>query len=195
MYNLHQTEGIILSSSDFSEADRFYTIYSRDFGKISVLAKGVRTEKSKLRGHLAPYSLARISFIEGKDHLRLTDAEEIWNSSRISEEKFYVLQRLSRLVDRLAQGPEKDEALWKFLSRAFLYFLNLNADSAAEDSVKDFESLFRARLLHRLGYVSLPEGVLGQAISGDNWPPAAEDNLNFNDFEKLFQKGLTESQL
>ncbi len=182
-----------MSSANFGEADRFYTLYSRDFGKISVLAKSVRLEKSKLRGHLAPYSLARISFIEGKDHFRLTDAEEISAASPTSPDAYYVSSRISLLIERLVPGPEKDEALWNFLRNSFLYLLNTGCGNGY--SINDFESLFKARLLHRLGYVSLPEGVLGQAIAGNDWPPASAENLNFNDFEKFSQKGLTESQL
>lgn len=196
MYNLHQTDGLILSSVDFGEADRFYAVYSQNFGKISVLAKSVRLEKSKLRGHLEPYSLARISFIEGKDCLRLTDAEEISSASQIcgnGGDTYYVLGRISLLINRLVEGPEKDEALWNFLRYSFLYLLD--GGRGGGYSLNDFESLFKTRLLHRLGYVSLPEGILGQAIASDDWPAAPADNLNSGDFEKLFQKGLAESQL
>ncbi|KKU23266.1 MAG: repair protein RecO protein [Microgenomates group bacterium GW2011_GWA1_46_15] len=37
------TEGIVLKRMNVGEADRFVTIFTRDLGKISALAKGVRT--------------------------------------------------------------------------------------------------------------------------------------------------------
>ncbi|MBI1957102.1 MAG: recombination protein O N-terminal domain-containing protein, partial [Candidatus Niyogibacteria bacterium] len=46
MHSVHHAEGIILAASDTGEADRMYTIYTKDHGKLSIFAKGVRLEKS-----------------------------------------------------------------------------------------------------------------------------------------------------
>lgn len=186
MYNLHHTEGIILASADFGEADRIYNIYSKDFGKILVLAKGVRLEKSKLREQLRPHSLVRFSFIEGKEFMRLTDAEEILQLPP-DEKTHGIFAQVRVFFERLVKGQEKDEAVWSLLQSILL-----NTECLTSEG---FEPLFRARLLHRLGYVSLPDGVLGKAISANDWQLPLQQNLNFNDLEKLFQKGLIASQL
>ena len=42
--------GIVLARTDFGEADRILTMLSPDFGKLHLIAKGVRKERSKLAG-------------------------------------------------------------------------------------------------------------------------------------------------
>src|SRR3989344_4227240 len=159
MYNLHHTEGIILSANDFGEADRIYNIYTKDFGKVSVLAKGVRLEKSKLQPHLLPLSFARVSFIEGKEFMRLTDAEEIL-SPLLDEKTYSAFSGACSFLERLVKGQEKDEAVWELLKSAYQCLLDTRCLVKNE-----FETLFQARLLHRLGYVDSEE----ELISGNSW--------------------------
>ncbi len=52
MFTHYRTQGIILKKEDRGEADRLFTIYTKDFGKLELLAKGERKIKSKLRGGL-----------------------------------------------------------------------------------------------------------------------------------------------
>jgi len=41
-----KTEAIILKTADLGEADRLLTIYSKEFGKIKVIARGVKKVSS-----------------------------------------------------------------------------------------------------------------------------------------------------
>src|ERR1700722_4601390 len=58
--------GIVLSRTDFGEADRILTMLSPDFGKLRLIAKGVRRERSKLAGGIELFSVSNITFIKGK---------------------------------------------------------------------------------------------------------------------------------
>lgn len=60
------TTGIILSRTDYGEADRILTVLTPDHGKISLMAKGVRRVKSKLAGGIELFSTSEISYIPGK---------------------------------------------------------------------------------------------------------------------------------
>ncbi len=60
------TEGIILSRTNFGEADRIITVLTPDNGKIRLIAKGVRKIKSKLAGGIELFSISHISYIQGK---------------------------------------------------------------------------------------------------------------------------------
>lgn len=66
--NRHQvvTEGIVLSRTNFGEADRIITMLTPDQGKVRLMAKGVRKIKSKLAGGIELFSVSNISFIPGK---------------------------------------------------------------------------------------------------------------------------------
>lgn len=65
----------ILQHRDYRESSLIIEAFTRDFGRLSLLAKGVRKAKSKSQGLLQPFIPLRLSFI-GKTELKtLTDVE------------------------------------------------------------------------------------------------------------------------
>ena len=69
------TEAVVLSRRNFGEADRIITLFTRDHGKITVLAKGVRRPRSKKAGHLEIGSWCKIFVARGKNLDLLTEVE------------------------------------------------------------------------------------------------------------------------
>ncbi len=63
------TKVIILKRTNFKEADRILTLLSDEWGKIKVIAKGVRKQKSKLAGGLELLSVSEVSYIIGKSEI------------------------------------------------------------------------------------------------------------------------------
>lgn len=63
------TQGIILSRTDYGEADRILTLLTPDHGKLRLLAKGVRRVKSKLAGGIELFSVSDITFIKGRGEI------------------------------------------------------------------------------------------------------------------------------
>jgi len=63
------TKGVVLSRTDFGEADRILTILTPDHGRIRAIAKGVRKIKSKLAGGIELFSISQITFIQGKSDI------------------------------------------------------------------------------------------------------------------------------
>lgn len=155
MHSVHHTEGIILTASDSGEADRMYTVYTKEYGKLSVFAKSVRHEKSKLRYHLRPFAHIRLSFVEGKDILRLTDAEEL--TPPADEKAWYTAKKAAAFAGRMITGQERDVALWEVINSAFQTL------SAADTMPSDFEHRFKARVLSRLGYLE-DESASAEAV-------------------------------
>ncbi|HEX3568114.1 MAG TPA: DNA repair protein RecO [Candidatus Saccharimonadales bacterium] len=64
--NQLNTTGIILSRTDFGEADRILTLLTPEYGKLRLVAKGVRRVKSKLAGGIELFSISHITFIRGR---------------------------------------------------------------------------------------------------------------------------------
>ena len=64
------TKAIILKRISFGEADRILTVITPDYGKVSILAKGVRKSKSKLAGGLELFSVSSITYIDGRSELK-----------------------------------------------------------------------------------------------------------------------------
>ncbi len=67
--NSLSTTGIVLKRINFGEADRILTVITPDYGKLSLIAKGVRKEKSKLAGGIELFSISNISFIPPKKEI------------------------------------------------------------------------------------------------------------------------------
>ncbi|MDB5185385.1 MAG: repair protein RecO [Candidatus Saccharibacteria bacterium] len=64
-----QTRGIILSRTDYGEADRIITLLTPDQGKLRLMARGVRRVKSKLAGGVELFSISDITFIRGRGEI------------------------------------------------------------------------------------------------------------------------------
>jgi DNA repair protein RecO (recombination protein O) len=63
------TKAIVLSRINYGESDRIVRFLTKDRGKITVIAKSVRKEHSKLAGGIELFSICDIGFIEGKSDI------------------------------------------------------------------------------------------------------------------------------
>ena len=63
------TTTIVLTRTDYGEADRILTLLSPDYGKLRLLAKGVRRIKSKLAGGIELFSVSEVTFIKGRGEI------------------------------------------------------------------------------------------------------------------------------
>jgi DNA repair protein RecO (recombination protein O) len=57
-----ETDAIVLHTRKYSDSSKIVELYSKEFGKISILAKGAYSIKSKFVGCLEPLSIIHISF-------------------------------------------------------------------------------------------------------------------------------------
>lgn len=72
-----RTEGVILRRRDFGEKDRLLTIFTRKMGRVSVIAKGVRSPQSKKSGHVEMFMRSSLLIAKGRNLHILTQAEMI----------------------------------------------------------------------------------------------------------------------
>ncbi len=72
-----KVEAIILRHSDYGEADRLLTIFSREQGKLRAIAKGVRKMQSRKAGHLEPFTQVTLMLAQGHDLWIVTQAEAV----------------------------------------------------------------------------------------------------------------------
>jgi DNA repair protein RecO (recombination protein O) len=68
-------EAIVLRRTDTGESDRRLTIFSRELGKIDVVAKGAKKPTSRLRGVTEPLSIGQFTFASGKKQKFVTSAQ------------------------------------------------------------------------------------------------------------------------
>jgi DNA repair protein RecO (recombination protein O) len=127
MTNKHYAKAIILGRIDFGEADRVLTLLSPNDGKIHVLAKGVRKEKSKLAGGIELFSEVEIGFVKGRGDLATL-----------------VSSRLIKFYDQILKDIDKVQLMYQILK---------TFDKTTEDNV---DSEYYYLLLYLLKIANMP---------------------------------------
>lgn len=118
----YKTKGIIIRRKNFGETDRLLTIYTKEYGKIRVVAKGVRKTLSKLGGHLELFYQVNLMLAEGKNLDIITGVEVINNFKNIRGDKYlinnayYISEIIDLAVHEESEIPEIYELLIEILS-------------------------------------------------------------------------------
>lgn len=117
MAKTYSSEGIVLKRRNFSEADRLVTIYTKEQGKITAIAKGVRKPTSRKKGALEPGTLGRYFFARGKSLDILTQTEVINSFTQAKTDLTSTTQTLQLLeiADTLTPDNEANRALFNSL--------------------------------------------------------------------------------
>jgi DNA repair protein RecO (recombination protein O) len=89
--NQLNTKAIVLSRTNYGEADRIVTVLTPSSGKLKLMAKGSRKIKSKLAGGIELFSLNDLTYILGKRDLGTLI------SSRMSRSYSNIVKNLDRV--------------------------------------------------------------------------------------------------
>ena len=116
-YKTFKTEAIIIKEKEFSEADKLFTVFTRRYGRIEILAKSIRKIKAKLQGGLQLLNYLSLEFVKGRSFNIATDAiiKNEFLSLKSSPLKFRAALYVSDLLDKLVKGEEKDDRIWHLL--------------------------------------------------------------------------------
>ncbi len=151
MHHIYHTEGIILSSKNYGEAGKYYSILTRDLGLVNASAQGVRKISSKLRFILQDFSYIKVDLIRGKDFWRVTSASKTNELEDISKNpiSFEIFSNISRLLKRLLAGEYPNEILFDDL----LMGLRFLEKSKSQSESENIEVIIVLRILNNLGYI------------------------------------------
>lgn len=72
-----QVEAVVLRHADWGEADRLLTLYTRQRGKLRVVAKGARRIRSRKAGHLEPFTRLTLQLARSRALPIVTQAETL----------------------------------------------------------------------------------------------------------------------
>ncbi len=151
-----RTEGVILKRRNFGEADRILTIFTRDFGKVVCLGKGVRRPRSKKAGHLELGNWCKVFIAKGKNLDLLTEVElkRSFGIVDFSENKANRIYHILELIESLTPEHQKN-------TQAFILLVQFLKKAQTEEDFNLVSSVFKIKLLSTLGFFSsrsLPEG-------------------------------------
>ncbi len=117
----YKTEGFVFLAQDRLEADRIFSVFTRDMGRLEVTGRGIRKIASKLRGGIGLFSWSEFEFVQGKHKKTLTDALYIKKFKTLASvpEKLEIAFQISSVVDDFLQGQERDDKLLALLIEVF----------------------------------------------------------------------------
>jgi DNA repair protein RecO (recombination protein O) len=147
----YRTKSFILSKIDLGEADQIIFLYTKEFGKLEILAKGVRKITSKLKPAVELFCLSNIEFVQGKNYKTLTDASIINKFKNIKNDlvRFKVIYQISDLINDLIKNQEQDARIWNLILRTF-YIIDKKEVSTEKTPLLYY--YFFWRLVALLGY-------------------------------------------
>jgi DNA repair protein RecO (recombination protein O) len=142
------TTGIVLTRTDYGEADRIITLITPDQGKLRLMAKGVRRVKSKLAGGIELFSVTNITYVKGRGDIgTLVSARLVTHYGHIVQDidRTMLGYELTRQLHKATEDePEAD--YFHVLEQAFV---------ALDDSTISLELIqlwFSAQLLRLSGH-------------------------------------------
>ncbi|MCL4368707.1 MAG: DNA repair protein RecO [Actinobacteria bacterium] len=144
---LYKTEAIILKGMDLGEADRLLTVYTPNYGKMRVVAKGVRRAKSKVAGHVETLSHCVMMLSRGRNLDIISQAQNLDAFLPLRDD----LDRMSfaiyaaELVERFTAEHQESYPVFRLLLETLK---RLSEASATDLPLRYFE----VKLLDSLGY-------------------------------------------
>ncbi len=144
-------KAIVLSRQPYRENDSRTVVYSLEYGRLELVARGTNAIKSKLAGHIEPFCLSDFMIVRGR-HCRYIGAAACRDSfARLKADltKLETAGIACGIVLQTTREGEADEELFCLLEN-FLQFLNQHDLMPQAGDL--FLHIFILKLLAALGY-------------------------------------------
>lgn len=124
---IERTEAVVLRTIDYGETSKIVTLYTRGSGKIGVMAKGARSQKSSFGGTLEPLAYLDVVYYykSSRELQTLKESSYVRPFQAIGSdlEKLNVGMRIVELTNILMYQEEADPTAFELL-RTVLAYLN-----------------------------------------------------------------------
>ncbi|MEK7103321.1 MAG: DNA repair protein RecO [Patescibacteria group bacterium] len=112
-----RTTGIIIAKRDGRDADRVFTIYTKEHGKISALAKSAKKITSKLAGHLELFTYATFTIARGRvgDHIATVDVIKDYTPSLEKSDRLIAALYCLECTDQMIRTDQIDRDVFELL--------------------------------------------------------------------------------
>lgn len=143
-----RTEGIVLNEMKYKESSKILNIFTRNLGKITVMAQGAYRPKSTLIGNTQIFNLCEYNLRKGRNFYYINGADLIESNYSIRENMdrmiygFYMLE----LLDKSTPIEEEHEKLFLLLKKG------LSVLSALDKDYLKFIAAYESKFISFLGY-------------------------------------------
>ena len=121
------TRGLVLRTTEYKETDRILTVLSADHGLLTMKARGVRSNRSKLKGACQLLTYAEFTVGEAHGFSSITEATAIEMFPELRTD--IVLLSLASYFAQLAEVLSQEDAASPALLPLILQFYNLSAET------------------------------------------------------------------
>jgi DNA repair protein RecO (recombination protein O) len=185
----YKTRGIILRREPYGEDDSRVFIYTPDFGKLDLIARGTQKLSSKLAAHIEPLNLCEIMIVRGKqyDYLGSIVSEDVFFNIKNNYDKMATAGEIVKLVNDAIKEKQTEPEIFLLL-REFLDFINVIEGEQALVCFQILKSAFILKFLALLGYApNLDNLELGDFKISQNIADLIKilQNKNFDEIARL----------
>lgn len=162
MYKSFRIEGIVIKRKNFGEADKLLTIFTKNQGKIKVIAKGIRKIKSKKAPHLELFNQVSAFVYVGKTFNIITEAvtDQSFPNFRKDLDRLIYAYRIIEEIDSVCPEQEPHSDVFALLSQTLS---NLNGGQYRPEQLAE---IFTRKLLEMLGFLPRDRFMTGRELEG-----------------------------
>jgi len=116
-------DAVVLRTYKSGESDRVVVLWTRQFGKVRVFAKGIRKATSKLGGTLEALAYVRVQLVQTRGDFyvaRHVEHRERLTTLRTSYERINAGYAVVEVVDAIPSDDVADEGIFDLLTRVLL---------------------------------------------------------------------------
>lgn len=149
---LSHTTGIVLSHRDHREADRWYSVFTPDRGKVEFLARGGHKPLAKLTPHLEMVAVVDLVLVHGRAYQIVAGVERRQAFAHVYDDlqKLTLAQNGLHLVDIGTRAHETDSHIFELLED-WLTFLDADTQLSTERA-GFLLGAFALKLMTLIGY-------------------------------------------
>lgn len=142
-----RVEAVVLRHADWGEADRMLTLFTRELGKLRVVAKGVRRLRSRKAGHLEPFTRSALMLARGREIWIVTQADTLDAYLPLHDdlERTAYAAYVTELLDRFTYEEGENASLYRLFVEA------LERVATLDDPIPAIR-YYEIRLLDLLGF-------------------------------------------
>ena len=178
---LSVSPAIVLRTRSFGESDKIVSLLSRDFGKITGIAKGAKRSRRRFVNTLEPFSLVNLRFQERAQSslvfIHACDWLQVFKYLTSDLERIAMASYMVEITDELTREREERRTTFEHLKQG-LVFLEEQGSSAS------YLTFFEMRLLTLSGYQPMLEGCrrCGKKRLQSKEPFLVKDREEYHDY-------------
>ncbi len=124
-----KTEAFVLKKKSLLRRDVVVTIFTEDFGKMTVIGKGVKKLTSRRAAHLQTGNLIRVHLQKSHDVWYLHTTELISGFTKVREKtKSDALYLFLYIIDRMLPSEQNEIEIYKLTKKFFIELSKQDAD-------------------------------------------------------------------